>query len=80
MLHVREQLLYIPIDLVVYGLVSQRGLLDHSAVRLNAASGTTTASAEFFNMVDDFLRLKWSGNRGREDSSKTESFELSHCE
>jgi hypothetical protein len=35
------------LHVVVDGLVSKRGLLDHGAVRLNAASGTTTASAEF---------------------------------
>lgn len=79
-LHVREQFLCIPIDLVIDGLFSQRGLLYHGAVRLNAASRTTTASAEFVNVVDGFLRLKWSSNRGCEDSRKTESFEESHSE
>jgi hypothetical protein len=79
-LHVREQFLSIPIDLVVDGLSEHGGLLDHGAVRLNAASRTTSASAEFFNVVDGFLRLNWSSNRSREDGSKTESFEESHRE
>jgi hypothetical protein len=76
--HAREDLLPIPVDLVIDGLRCQGALLNHCAMCLDTAGCTATASIEVDNMVHAGLMFEGVCRCSREDGRKAENLEESH--